>query len=104
MTNKTLTAKSLKTLFVNMAKNARVLVFSVALIPVASGAEPFLDEDGYYWSETKSEDESPVIWDRADLILYTDGIWRWTLAVDGQTLMKVPSNNFYRPDKNPRIA
>lgn len=96
--------KSLKSRFVNIAKNAGVLFFSVALIPVATGAEPFLDEDGYFWSETKSDAERPVIWDRADLILYTDGIWRWTLAVDGQTLMKVPTNSFYNPEENPRIA
>lgn len=65
-------------------------------------ADSFLDDDGYFWSATNDNEKNPVILDRADLIFYTDGLWRWTLTVDGQTLMKVASDPFYSPTTNPR--
>lgn len=70
----------------------------------AAAAPPFIDEDGYYWSETQKPGESPVIQDRADLIFYTDGLWRWTLTVDGESLMKIAESDFYKPETNPRQA
>lgn len=69
----------------------------------ASAAPPYLDENGYYWSSTEQENAAPVMWDRADLRFYTDGFWRWTLTVDGQTLEKIAGGEFYDSARNPGI-
>lgn len=67
-------------------------------------APPYIDENGYYWSETKKDQDNPVIWDRADLVFYTDGIWRWTLTDGDQTLMKPVTGEFYNPNQNKRLT
>jgi hypothetical protein len=83
---------------------AFLAVAGLGLVESSSmAAPPYLDEDGYYWSETKKEGENPIIWDRADLVLYTDGVWRWTLTDGGQTLMKQVGGDFYNPAVNKRL-
>jgi hypothetical protein len=63
-------------------------------------ADPYLDADGYYWSSTEKDDETPVIWDRADLRFYTDGTWRWSIVDNGRTLEKIGSGEFYQQSNN----
>ncbi|MFM7316101.1 MAG: hypothetical protein ACKO5E_04085 [bacterium] len=95
---------SIALLLQNHARLAIALVgFSVFGLNFAQAAPPFIDENGYYWSETKKENENPVIWDRADLVFYTDGVWRWTLTDADQTLMKPVTGDFYNPGNNKRL-
>lgn len=77
----------------------------VAFSPVVStfAAEPFLDADGYYWSRTEKDGDSPVIWDRADLRYYTDGSWRWSITDSGKAYEKIGTGEFYDGAKNPGL-
>ncbi len=77
----------------------------VAFCPAAANfaAEPFLDADGYYWSRTEKDSDTPVIWDRADLRYYTDGSWRWSLTDAGKVFEKIGSGEFYDQAKNPGL-
>lgn len=82
--------------FQRLARIAFSLIcFSSAGLIQIQAAPPYIDENGYFWSETKNEKENPVIWDRADLVFYTDGLWRWTLADGDQTLMRPVTGEFY---------
>jgi len=68
-----------------------------------SAAPPVLDENGYYWSETVSERENPVIWDRAELQPLTNGKAQWVFSDGVQTLVKPATGKFYESSENPRL-
>lgn len=77
----------------------------LTLVPTEAifAADPFLDADGYYWSRTEKEGDTPVIWDRADLRYYTDGSWRWSITDAGKAYEKIGTGEFYDGAKNPGL-
>ena len=77
-----------------------MLVSSLAQV---HAAPPFLDANGYYWSETKTDDQHPGIMDRAELQLLTNGKAQWVLNIDGSVIVKPAMGEFYEISKNPRL-
>lgn len=89
----------------------RGLSFSYGLVALCFGlaqqahaAQPYLDENGYYWSSTKTDLENPTILDRAELQKLPDGRSQWVLNVDGKNLVKPAIGEFYDFSKNPRLT
>ena len=89
-----------------LVQNRRIMYAFVGLslgLGQANAAEPYLDENGYYWSGTKTNLENPVILDRAELQKLTNGRSQWVLNVDGKILVKPAVGDFYDFSKNPRL-
>lgn len=90
-----------------LVQNHRIMYALVGLslgLGQANAAEPYLDENGYYWSGTKTNLENPVILDRAELQKLTNGRSQWVLNVDGKNLVKPAVGEFYDYSKNPRLS
>lgn len=94
-----------RTRFARLPKHRAIAAAIVALAPSGAifAADPFLDADGYYWSRTEKEGDTPVIWDRADLRFYTDGTWRWSISDTGKAYEKIGTGEFYDGAKNPGL-
>ncbi len=89
-----------------LVQNRKCLYVLVGLslgLGQTKAAEPYLDENGYYWSGTKTNLENPVILDRAELQKLTNGRSQWVLNVDGKNLVKPAAGDFYDFSKNPRL-
>jgi len=92
----------------DLARFRRFSAFAAACVAICPAsavlaADPYLDADGYYWSRTEKDGDTPVIWDRADLRYYTDGSWRWTITDAGKVFEKIGTGEFYDGAKNPGL-
>lgn len=79
------------------------LALLVACVAQANAAEPFLDDNGYYWSATATNSENPVIQDRAELQKLTDGHAQWVYFDGVQNLVKPANGKFYEATTNQRL-